>query len=1312
MANIDYKLYQIDPIGLEQLSEFDLKTVGKFSINTNFTPFEDKVELHIYGEDDFILESIYDHRSFKFLQGSETVGITGASEVSLDPIQDSIDLNFELGGVKLVYNFLDNLYSEEQTGGEFFIQEISEDRTEVRLLSNQITEEEIVDYTDSIIDEIASDSYFNDFRLNVKNNDLLIGLNIKIQDYRDYKSVVVKLYEPLPIKYQLKQLLTIDRLVADSVGYSIETTITPDIVKPPSLKGPNFNIEEPDSVSYPTAFLNTDDLFSFPTNNTYREVNSLFKEKGIEVSIDYSDLSNFVHFSSAEERLRNFQYKLNLIESYQLSITSSSLASGFTNTAGNTKYWTDKIDSVVQNFDHYDRHLYYSSGSTSWPKAAPQTKPYINATGATTSSFMTSMLLSASTHDNTNNSSLINTIPDYLREDTNSVKYSIFTHMLGQHFDNIWIYTKALSDKYDNDNRRDYGISKDMVQTALKNFGVKLYNSFESTDDLFNTFTGKLYHSGSTQFEQSGSYIIASLADGGSGSFAVSGSEGLVNVDSLEDYKRDIHKRIYHNLPYILKTKGTERGLKALIAAFGVPTDNNIEHNLLADKQNITGLKVRVVGGAKRGSSPYLGPSTDISSSIQRIRTDNTGSLIDGDTLSKYSSILSRDDKYTDDIHTIEVGYSPTYGVNDQIKTDINSAFNIDNLIGDPREAYSSSYEQLVSQSVETVAPSFDTLLLRNKIGTGYQQVINNPQINVTTGSISPSIPVLGYKYSPLWGDNMKSATATAEAGTDVTVSLTNTTGINVGDELLNGFFYSPSATIWYGTVTEIVDGTTLKANLFLQIPDTYYVDVIPGYTPLKGRYLLGQNNNLVKIVHTTGGNILSVFTLEPISTIYGTGGLYDSPSTVKFAYTNFKESVSHNYGELVRYLKYYDNVLFKMIKDFVPARSNIDTGLIIKPHLLERNKIKQVKGSFESIIYTGSIDTAFISGGEAGAFTHKYGIEFSSSLTASYTEQIVAPVGVLDYEYHEKERPRYDGEFSGSGLDVYKHTLNDDNDWKYNSPGGVSYSGRRFCYYTVPISPTPTATPSISVTPTPVVLCPTLSTVGFAAQTGFSGSNYSSILPLGYTNPTGLKLHMSGAVNQLPDGDPIDELGFVIGTSTDPTVSGSGVLFQGVVAINGGGAAGTVGNYFNSTLASTENSLSGTTWIQPSTTYYMRAFASASSNCGDYVYGDTLSTTTGASTYIPSQSFDYGSAAQSTVCSNFHLDSGNNQAHFWTYDGTTFGVPFAIATHLYTAPIAEAAYGAPSFWYVSGSRQGSANIREVGSDGALNTNNNCPYTP
>jgi len=45
---------------------------------------------------------------------------------------------------------------------------------------------------------------------------------------------------------------------------------------------------------------------------------------------------------------------------------------------------------------------------------------------------------------------------------------------------------------------------------------------------------------------------------------------------------------------------------------------------------------------------------------------------------------------------------------------------------------------------------------------------------------------------------------------------------------------------------------------------------------------------------------------------------------------------------DFVRLIKFVDNQVFKMVKDFVPVRASATTGIIIKPHLLERGKIKQ----------------------------------------------------------------------------------------------------------------------------------------------------------------------------------------------------------------------------------------------------------------------------------------------------------------------------------------------------------------------------------
>ena len=48
----------------------------------------------------------------------------------------------------------------------------------------------------------------------------------------------------------------------------------------------------------------------------------------VKLNIDYSDLQNFIHFSSAEERVRNFKYKLQLVEGYNARITTLTGVSG------------------------------------------------------------------------------------------------------------------------------------------------------------------------------------------------------------------------------------------------------------------------------------------------------------------------------------------------------------------------------------------------------------------------------------------------------------------------------------------------------------------------------------------------------------------------------------------------------------------------------------------------------------------------------------------------------------------------------------------------------------------------------------------------------------------------------------------------------------------------------------------------------------------------------------------------------------------------------------------------------------------------
>ena len=820
MADIVYTAYQDSPeaiTGFEQFSQEDQALVSSFEINSVFDPAKHYSEIHILSLADELLESSYNYTSYKLLGNAQSAGQSGASVLTLDPIQDSKAYGYENGGVKLLYHFLDDLYTEDNNTLEFFIQDISADRTELSLSTLNLIPETITAITSKIKTNLQSQSYFTGFRLNFKDNDLFIATNIDTLDTSAGTVVVVKLYEPLPPLYDIKSKLNIVDVVSNSVAYEVdaETIIPPTVA--PTLRSPNFNIDITDQSIIPTGYYNYDELFSYPVNNANSQIFSTVSEKGIDISVDYTTFNDFVHFSSAQERLLNFKYKVDLLETYSGSITSIANATlSSTGISGSRTYYEGLMAGVVDNFDHYERFLYYESGSSSWPKSNT-TKPYLNklSTDPESVTWYTDEITTAVEYDLTNYNSLVYSIPTYLRDDANNENYLTFVYMVGQHFDNLWLYAKAVTDKYDADNRIDFGISKDLVAEALRNFGVKLYTSNKSVEDLFSTFIGQSYQSGSEVINH---YITGSLT----------GSNTPIQPTSYNDYQKEVQKRVYHNLPLLLKSKGTERGLRALINCYGIPGDI---------------LDIKLSGGRDTNNLPFFGDYRTSTSSIDKVRLDNTGSIVTGSTLSNFTSIVKRDSKYTDDLHLIEVGFSPTDNVDEYILSNSISTFTIDRYLGDP---------------------------------------------------------------SNLTSDNYSGLEALAEG-------------------------------------------------------------------------ILG----------------------------------------------NLQQ---YNLQDYVRLIKFFDNTIFKTIKDFIPAKATADTGIIIKPNLLNRSKAKSVTVTGTQPEYTGSIDTAFITGSDGGAFTTSTGHS-----DPSWIEVLQTPQGLANsYTNQGTDQPLFTGELGGTEIRVSNGELNEANPHKY----------------------------------------------------------------------------------------------------------------------------------------------------------------------------------------------------------------------------------------------------------------------------------------
>ena len=803
MATIEYKITPSDTVGvgIEEFQPADLSLVNRFKINSALEP-QDYVELHIYSLNGERLQSIYNYTQYKALQDSSTGADQNLSTLYIDPQQDIISYGFSQGDVKLLYHFLKLLST-----GVFFISEISNDRTELRVKTNGVFP---VDELNQLLQSFQSTAYFPEFRLNFSNNELIIGVNLRIEG----EDLFIKLYEPLPSSFQEKSQFLLVGKVSDSYTFTVETVSTPTPPTYTQLRSANFDVEVDTGTSTPTEFLDYNELYTYPVTSSYYRLLTQASSSGVEISVDYTNFEDFVHFSSATERLANFKYKLQLVQTYESASTAANLAT-------TTAYYDNLITGVVSKFDGYEKYLYFESGAYAWPKSN-SLPPYLNldTTDTQAVTWYNIQLASASLYDELNESGLEYAIPEFIRQDPANEPYSLFLNMIGQHFDNVWIYAKAVTDKYDADNRLGYGVSKDLVSDVLKSFGVKLYNSNFSIANLSSLLLGEWYDSGS---EQINSFVTASNSP-----------------TPDQDVLQETYKRIYHNLPYLIKTKGTERGLRALINCFGIPSGS---------------LEISVFGGVNSFStSPYFGSALPTGS---KVRLGNTGSLVAGDTLSYYTSIQKENKKYTQDVNVVEVGFSPAYNINNFIEGVITGSFDIDQYIGDPRYLNESNYN-----------------------------------------------------------------------------SISNANLYSVAETLLSG-------------------------------------------------------------------------------------------------------SDAYNVFDFIRLIKFFDNQLFKMVRDFVPARDITTSGIIIKPHVLDRSKIKSPSVEWNRPEYSASIDTAFITASDGGSI---------NTYSTAYTASVPGLLGTV-FQIENTEVEKYNGELGGTVLDLYTGSLNTTNTYlqvnypelRYNSTGSAS---------------------------------------------------------------------------------------------------------------------------------------------------------------------------------------------------------------------------------------------------------------------------------
>jgi hypothetical protein len=546
----ELQIAPILPITLQQqeIPFPESRFLQKIPVTGTFNTLEDFVEGHLYSIDQTYLQPIV--TSYRVTEGLTTG--TETSVLDLDPQTDLVNNGILQGTYNVVYNFLKRL----SANSPYKILELSTDRTELRTrpVNPNPVEQRLV--TDTLRALVDPERTFQGFYLNFGQDILLLGINVEAVG----EDTLLKLPAPLPDFITLDSIFNLNSKISEPVAYTAEYLIEElQIANPVNyLRGPNLNVKESKSTNTSTQPVTLTNLLQALSSSYVDQLTALTGTNKVNLNIDHTEYQNFTYFSSAQQRLANFYSKISEIEYNQNQVDILKTLTLTPEVSASIQTYTRNISQIIEKFDSYDYYLYFDSGSKTWPKST-STKPYqlYSTASVEGQTWYLQQTTSASLYDAENDNYLYNTFPTYITEDNENLGFQIFINMVAQMFDQVWVYTKAIEDIKDTDNRVENGISIELVRDRLESLGVNIYESNISNYSPYISLLG-INQDGSTQFATGSEYIQT---------YVTASAESI----PLDTFQKSIYKRIYHNLPGLLKKKGTLDSVRILLNCFGIP---------------------------------------------------------------------------------------------------------------------------------------------------------------------------------------------------------------------------------------------------------------------------------------------------------------------------------------------------------------------------------------------------------------------------------------------------------------------------------------------------------------------------------------------------------------------------------------------------------------------------------------------------------------------------------------------------------------------------------------------------------------------
>ena len=840
---------------------------------------------------------------------------------------------------------------------------------------------------------------------------------------KEINSTILKLYSPLPSNINTNSTFWITKLLTNPL---IETVVLneQDDTKCPPIKGPNFSVEVDFVTGKSTGYESLDDLIlSSSVSSSSNLVSTYLSSSFIDtdsLNIEYASgseylWSNYVHFSSAKERVDNFVYKVQLIEAYENLIVSASNGAGSIAELNEKERQALKKNQVIQGFDGFEKFLYTSSSFT-LSTASSLTWPYngnvrINSENTIVKNWYANLIELAETYDVQNPNWVQNNIPQYIVTNSENDSLLLFFSMIGQHFDNIYYHTKAIEKSRGLGYKAKGGISDKILFDTLKSLGWDAKNL--AADAKLWEYAFGLDSNGSTKYET-----------------------------PAKKRTYEVWRRIINNLPYLLKHKGTRRGIYAIMSCYGIPSSNlsilefggpevTDETKGKYEFDNITtGLKF--TSGAyvefdwkntERNRKPdtiefFIKPSEQsnfriISGSGWNLEVTASATASYGKVVFNYSGSNSISSS------TLPIFNNKFFGI--EVSREISGSYHNFELNVRQAEKERSIFQESNSSSILATSSDWNNgsniRLGNNFVGTldefrlwstplekeRFFEHVSFPEM-INGNHVSASTDDLFFRLDFEYPKNL--AVSSSLINVDTNIYFSGSLTRNDYEESIGNTIYSvnPSASFSASAYNFIASYTypyqfeVIDRTVVLEMPDagssrysTNKVRFEKQYT-LTGQEISGSTGVDLSVKSRatkkafdqspTDSNRVGLF-FSPtkelnIDIAKSLGGLNldnyigDPSDRYKDTYKRL-DDLRHYYFqrfdgrdiyEYINLIKLYEKSMFDDIKKMLPARVKATTGLLIEPHFLERSKIAKSKPTAENEQYNVDIhydDTTFV---------------------------------------------------------------------------------------------------------------------------------------------------------------------------------------------------------------------------------------------------------------------------------------------------------------------------------------------------------------